>query len=133
VLVEDFARHAIQPLAAEWLFEMLAMLHAAHLLEHDPEGLLDRMLQHRDAMDAWWAAHDHDLHSAEAMRDALRAHFPVVDEEVVPYLYRYACARLEESERGYWIAARVLELERRFAEVAQVPLIGRRYVGDANR
>ncbi len=73
VLVEDFARHAIQPLAAEWLFEMLAVLHAADLLARDPEGLLDRMLQYRDAMEAWRAAHDHDLHSAETMPAALEA------------------------------------------------------------
>jgi 2-polyprenyl-3-methyl-5-hydroxy-6-metoxy-1,4-benzoquinol methylase len=127
VLVEDFARHAIQPLGAEWLHQILAVLHAADLLERDPDGLLDRMLQHRDAMDAWWAAHDHDLHSAEAMLEALHAHFPAVEVESAPYLYRYACARLEESERGYRIAARILELERRFAAVAGVPLIGRRF------
>ena len=128
VLVEDFARHAVEPLAAEWLIEMLAVLRAADLLVRDPEGLLDRILEYPDPMDAWRAAHDHDLHSAEAMRDGLRAHFSAVEEEIVPYLYRYVCGRLEETERGYHIAVRVLELERRFAAIAQVPLIGRRFV-----
>jgi SAM-dependent methyltransferase len=127
-LVEDFARHAVEPLAAEWLVEMLGVLHAAGLLERDPEGLLDRILEARDPMDAWRALHDHDLHSAEAMRDALRAHFPTLEEQIAPYLYRYVCGRLEESERGHRIAAHVLDLEQRFAEVARVPLIGRRFI-----
>ncbi len=127
ILVEDFARHEVQPLAAEWLFQMLAILDAGNLNERDQEGLLDRMLAHGDALAAWQEAHDHHLHSAEAMLEALRAHFPEVAMEAAPYLYRYVCSRLTERAPGYQVAARVIELERRFAQVAGVPLIGRRF------
>jgi hypothetical protein len=47
--------------------------------------------------------------------------------EAAPYLYRYVCSRLTERAPGYQVAARVIELERRFAQVAGVPLIGRRF------
>jgi SAM-dependent methyltransferase len=127
LLVEDFARHEVRPLAAEWLYQMLAVLDASALLERDQEGLLDRMLSHGDALAAWQEAHDHHLHSAEAMLAALRGHFPTVTMDPAPYLYRYVCSRLTERAPGHAVATRVLALEKRFAATAGVPLIGRRF------
>jgi hypothetical protein len=62
------------------------------------------------------------------MLACLREHFSRVDEITAPYLYRYVCAILEDTERGYAEAAKILELENRFAQAKCVPLIGRRFV-----
>ena len=47
--------------------------------------------------------------------------------ERAPYLYRYVASRLTERAPGHAVASRVIALEKRFAEVARVPLIGRRF------
>jgi SAM-dependent methyltransferase len=128
VLVEDFARHEVQPLAAEWLYQVLALLDGAGLLRRQQDPLLKAMRRDRDPLAAWQAAHDPHLHSAEAMRAALEAEFRRVEIATVPYLYRYVCSRLQESARGYRLARRSLAMERRLSTVGGVPLIGRRFV-----
>jgi len=128
VLVEDFARHEVQPLAAEWLYQVLALLDGAGLLRRQSDPLLKAMRRDREPLAAWQAAHDPDLHSAEAMQAALEAEFRRVETATVPYLYRYVCSRLEESARGYRLARRSLAMERRLSTVGGVPLIGRRFV-----
>jgi len=129
VLVEDFAFAEIEPLAAEWLHEVLSLLDAARLLRRDGDGLVGRILRGEGLLAAWHAAHEHDLHSASAMSGCLREHFARVDEATAPYLYRYVCAVLEENADGYRVGSRVLGLEKRFAEAVPLFLIGRRYVG----
>ncbi|HWN83366.1 MAG TPA: methyltransferase domain-containing protein [Candidatus Udaeobacter sp.] len=133
VLVEDFARHEVAPLAAEWLYQVLALLDGAGLLRRQSDPLLGAMRREGDALAAWQAAHDPHLHSAAAMRAALQAEFRRVETAVVPYLYRYVCARLPESARGHRLARRALAMERRLAAVGGVPLIGRRFVGNSAR
>jgi SAM-dependent methyltransferase len=129
VLVEDFAFNEIESLSAEWLYQLLSVLDAAGLLRCGEDGFADQILQCGEALAAWKAAHDHHLHSAEAMASCFRENFGEVETTTAPYLYRYVCALLEESADGYRLASRVLELEKRFAEVRRVPLIGRRFVG----
>jgi SAM-dependent methyltransferase len=128
VLVEDFAFSEAEPLAAEWLYQVLAVLDAAGLLRRGGNGFAEQLLRQGGALSAWQADHGHGLHTAAAMAGCLREHFPWVERAAAPYLYRYVCAVLEESERGYALARRVLELETRFAEVGRCPLIGRRWV-----
>jgi len=129
VLVEEFAFSEIEPLSAEWLREILSVLDGAGILRCGGDDFAIQILQRGGALAAWQAAHGHHLHSAEAMASCIREAFGEVAVTTAPYLYRYVCARLEESADGYRLASRVLELEKRFAEVGGVPLIGRRFVG----
>jgi SAM-dependent methyltransferase len=126
VLVEDFAFSEIEPLAAEWLYQVLALLDATGVLQ-DVHGFATELLRQGGALAAWQAAHDHHLHTATAMLACLREHFAEVHTSVAPYLYRYACALLAEDAAGYRLALRILELEKRFAQAAGVSLIGRRF------
>jgi 2-polyprenyl-3-methyl-5-hydroxy-6-metoxy-1,4-benzoquinol methylase len=128
VLVEDFAYNAIGTLAAEWLYQILSVLDAAGLLRSDGDSFAKQLLQHEGALAAWREAHDHHLHSAEAMASCLQKNFGTVEATTAPYLYRYVCALLEESADGFRLASRVLALEKRFAEVGRVHFIGRRFV-----
>jgi SAM-dependent methyltransferase len=129
VLVEDFAFSAIESLSAEWLYQLLSVLDVAGVLRCDGDDFANKILQGGGVLAVWQAAHDHHLHSADAMASSIREHFGAVEATTVPYLYRYVCALLEESADGYRLASRVLALEKRFAEVGRVPLIGRRFVG----
>jgi SAM-dependent methyltransferase len=129
VLVEDFAFNEIEPLAAEWLYQLLTILDAGCLLRRRGDRFADQLLRQGGALAAWKAAHDQHLHTAAAMTTCLQDYFPCLDSTNAPYLYRYVCELLVESEQGYALALQVLDLEKRFAEVAGCSLIGRRFVG----
>jgi SAM-dependent methyltransferase len=129
VLVEDFAFDKIEPLAAEWFYQLLAVLDAAGLLRRGGHEFGEKLLQQAGSLEAWHTDHGHELHTAAALFDCLREHFPRAEMAAAPYLYRYVCAMLDEDERGYAVALRVLELEKRFASGGRCSLIGRRLVG----
>jgi SAM-dependent methyltransferase len=127
VLVEDFAFEEIDTLWRDWLYSHLGRLDTAGLLRRPGDGLAENLLKHHGSDDACHCDRDHELHTAPAMLTCLREHFSRVDEMTAPYLYRYVGAILEDTERGYAEGAKVLELEKRFAETNGVPLIGRRF------
>jgi SAM-dependent methyltransferase len=128
VVVEDFAFSEIAPLAAEWLYQVLAILSETRVLRSDGDGLAAQVLREGGGPAAWQAGHDPHLHTADAMLACLRHYFPAVEATTAPYLYRYVCAVLEEDEANSALALRVLELEKRFAELGSAPPIGRRFV-----
>lgn len=76
----------------------------------------------------WQHHHDHELHTAPMMAEALKQVFLQVVESGVSYLYRYLWPVLPESEQGYRIAMHLLDLEKRMASVGGIKLIGRRFV-----
>jgi SAM-dependent methyltransferase len=128
VLVEDFAFEEIDTLWQGWLYSHLVKLDTAGLLRRPGDGLAEKLLEHHGNHDACHCDRDDELHTAPAMLACLREHFGQVDEITAPYLYRYVCAILEDTERGYTAAAKILELEKRFAETKGMALIGKRYV-----
>jgi hypothetical protein len=79
-------------------------------------------------MAAWHAGHHHDLHTAKAILACLQQHFASVQTNTAPYLYRYVCWLLKESEAGHRIAQTTLGMEMRFTQTAGLAWIGRRFV-----
>jgi len=47
-----------------------------------------------------------DLNSAPKMSDGFEGGFRLDDRNKVPYVYRYLCPLLEDSEHGYSIASK---------------------------
>jgi len=94
--------------------------------------LAEMLLQHHGSHDACHFERDHELHTAPTMLACLREHFSRVDELTAPYLYRYISAILEDTQRGYAEAAKILDLEKRFAETNGATLIGRRFVAHSS-
>jgi SAM-dependent methyltransferase len=129
VIVEDFAVDGLTALASEWLYQLLTVLDTAGLIRREGAEFPNWLLQNAGALDSWRTAHGHHLHSAEAMLARLKEHFPRVDTAVAPYLYRYVCPLLRKDADRRGLALRILDLERRFAAVGGMSLIGRRFVG----
>jgi SAM-dependent methyltransferase len=129
VIVEDFAVDGLTALASEWLFQLLTVLDTAGLIRREGAEFPNWLLQHAGALDSWRTAHGHHLHSGDAMLACLREHFPRIDTAVAPYLYRYVCPLLRKDADRRGLALRILDLERRFAAVGGMSLIGRRFVG----
>jgi SAM-dependent methyltransferase len=129
VMVEDFAVDGLTALASEWLYQLLTVLDTAGLIRKEGAEFPNWLLQHSGALDSWRTAHGHHLHSGDAMLARLKEHFPRVDTAVAPYLYRYVCPLLRKDADRRGLALRILDLERRFAAVGGMSLIGRRFVG----
>jgi SAM-dependent methyltransferase len=129
VIVEDFAVDGLTALASEWLYQLLSVFDTAGLIRREGAEFPNWLLQHAGALDSWRTAHGHHLHSGDAMLNSLKEHFPKVDTAVAPYLYRYICPLFRKDADRRGLALRILDLERRFAAVGGMSLIGRRFVG----
>jgi 2-polyprenyl-3-methyl-5-hydroxy-6-metoxy-1,4-benzoquinol methylase len=128
LLVEDFAFSEVQPIAVEWLYQLLAVLDVAVGLRRGTGGLANKLLQSQGEIGAWHADHDHQLHTAQMLAACVRDLFGETVVTNVPYLYRYVCPLLAPDRDGHQIGSLVLELEKRFAELGHMSLIGRRLV-----
>jgi len=128
VLIEDFAAFEIDSVSGHWVYQVLALLDADGHLRRKADAFAEKIIRAEGAITVWQAGHDHDLHRAAAMDSCLRENFSEVRLAMAPYLYRYVCTLLEESPLGFELARRVMQLEKRFIEVAGLTFLGRRWV-----
>jgi SAM-dependent methyltransferase len=129
VVVEDFAFDEATPFVVDYFYDILSLLNACNQLSLKDEGFGKELLLGGGGLEVWRRNHDHELNSWPVMLDLLKGAFGPVIETSAPYLYRYLCPMLADNDSGYSIAARVLEMERRLANVVAEALIGRRFVG----
>jgi SAM-dependent methyltransferase len=125
--VEDFDVDAMDAATALWHYDALALLEAAGVLMPDPE---DAIPQDIDPLSRWRIEHEHNppLATAAQMFEAISSCFDVQQTSTAPYLYRTACARMEETARGQRAAERLLALERQRIARGLVRAIGWRCV-----
>lgn len=129
VVVEDLAYDEATDADAEWLHGLLAVLDACNALPRERTGLAGDLLSSDDARTAWDGFYaGHSLHTAPEMDATLSVRF-TVERERAPYLYRYVCPLLEESDAGYRIAGNILQTEQRLAHLGALSWVGRRFVG----
>jgi len=126
VIAEEFAVERMDLVGARWYFETMALLEAAELIP----PAAPRATEIADPLDRWHTRHlEHaPIHEGQAMLAALGHRFEIVDESSTAYLYRYACGRLEASERGVRVARRLFEQESRRIDEGSLPAIGLRIV-----
>jgi SAM-dependent methyltransferase len=129
VIGEEFAVERMDEAGARWYFELMALLEAAGLVPPgDPARTASAL---RDPLGQWRERHlEHaPIHEGAAMDAALAREFAIVHREAPAYLYRYACGRLEASERGVRLARWLFEREQARIGGGSLPAIGRRIVG----
>lgn len=129
LLVEDIAFEDVDDATLRWFVDALRAHPARALLTQASGELVTKLLDSSDPAHAWHAHHDHDLHRAAAMIEALAAHFEVRQVEPVPYLYRYLVPVLPETPEGAAFVEDVLRAETRAGERGEATLVGRRIVG----
>jgi SAM-dependent methyltransferase len=127
LILEEFDLDAIDAATALWHYDALGLLEATGVLPPDPD---DDALRGLPPLERWRAEHavHGELHGGEAMTSAVAGRFRVVERQAAPYLYRTACARLEESARGQRAAERLLAQERRGIELGLLRPVGLRIV-----
>ena len=89
---------------------------------------MTEILAAEDAVGTWSEAHDHDLHTIEAMTQAVATTFTLADTSSVPYLYRYLVPVLPETPRATDFLRSVFKEEARLGARGEIVLIGRRIV-----
>ncbi len=129
VIVEDFAFDEVTRSTVEWFYSELSLLDTCDKLNLEEDSFPKNLLLGGGDFQLWWQDHDRDLNPAPVMLTQLRDEFQPIIETSAPYLYRYTCPLLEVSDKGYEIAVRLLEAEKRMADVGAIDLIGRRFVG----
>jgi SAM-dependent methyltransferase len=127
LLAEEFDLAAVDAVTALWHYDALALLEGAGVVIADHESAIPQDL---DPLARWRIEHDHEppLASANAMLEAIEARFEIVHVQTAPFLFRTACARMEESARGQRAAERLLSLERQRIERGLIKAVGWRCV-----
>jgi SAM-dependent methyltransferase len=128
LVAEEFAYDRVNLPTARWFYDLESVLAATGILapgegtgaEGNPLGRWRR--EH---------AHEPPLATGHAILAAARERFELAPVEEAPYLYRYFCERLEESERGRRTAERILALETRLVRERDVAAAGIRFTGTA--
>lgn len=126
LLVEDFAFEDADRATIRWFLGILRSEAVARLVDPGVDGFANRLLGAGDPETAWSREHDHDLHDAATMTEAISRRFRIRGSESVPYLYRYLVPVLPETTSAAALALEVEREEARRGERGEIVLIGRR-------
>lgn len=128
LLLEDFAFEAIDERTIKWFVGALDSEEAASLLVPAEDEFITDLLAADDPVAAWHSDHDHDLHTWEAMIDAISAWFEIDSNQQAPYLYRYLLPVLPQTAEAHQFLADLHREEARLGAQGDIVLIGRRMV-----
>lgn len=129
LLVEDFAFDAADAATIGWFLQVLRSREGRELVAQVPGEFVTTLLAAEDPGAEWRRSHDHELHTATDITEAVGRCFSIRGAESVPYLYRYLVPVLPETAEAAEFAGAVLREEQRLGEAGKVVLIGRRIVG----
>ncbi|HET9253348.1 MAG TPA: hypothetical protein VFP58_14635, partial [Candidatus Eisenbacteria bacterium] len=128
LIAEEFGYDRVNLPTARWLYDLESILIAAGILAPAEESDTDG-----NPLGRWRREHAHDppLATGHAILASARERFELSPLEEAPYLYRYFCDRIEESERGRRTAGRILALETRLIRERDIAAAGLRFTGKA--
>jgi SAM-dependent methyltransferase len=134
LLADEFAHDAMTAATAAWFWDLQTVLEESGALAPDvprhhqggPSGHAPHPASAiLDPLERWRERHVHEppLHGAKTVLSAVGAAFEITSHQRGPYLHRYFSDRVEDTERGTRIFARVRELETlRIAQRLLVPI-----------
>lgn len=128
LIVEDFAYSDVSSPEIAWFTSVLKLLSTCGLLEESADVFAIRVLRSNGDPAVWHADHDHELHAASTMEDAIREHFALRSAESSPYFYRYLVPVLRMNERSQACLKCVVESERTLIRTGAIRALGRRWV-----
>lgn len=128
VIVEEFAQESVDARTLRWFAGVARLLAASGQLAK-ADGLVDALLTGDDFLGAWRADHDHDLHTAGAMKEALQGRFSTVTTRQGPYLFRYLTSGLVGAARRDDVLRAVARQEEELIAEGTIAAVGWRFVG----
>ena len=125
ILVEDFAFSEVDEATVEWFTHLLTLLQATGMLDLEDHSFVKQFLADDGSpLERWHHDHGHDIHTAATMQAAITDIFDELQAGKAPYLYRYLCPVVPDTEQGATIVAQVRALELASLESR----LGRRFV-----
>lgn len=119
LIADEYVAEQADRSTATWYYDTVALLAAAGVLtpgeQLPPPG---------DPVARWRLQHEHERrNSGDDMLAEIRRRFQMRTVEQVPCLYRYLAEWLQDSERGYRVAAELLSIEQhRLADSSLAPM-----------
>ena len=86
------------------------------------------LLSATDIMQTWRDNRAPELHSFEAMNEAIAEQFVVLETQSAPYFYRYLIPVLPETSSAAWFADEVFQQETILGNRGKIVFLGRRIV-----
>jgi len=127
IIVEDFAFADVPAMALSWLRALLVRLGERGVWKAPSEGFLANVLAGADPC-APNAEDQHEIASAEAMRECLAAQGRLIHESRVAYFYRYLVPGLSDTPSGHEILDQTLREETGAIATGALWPLGRRWV-----
>ncbi|TFH49446.1 MAG: hypothetical protein E4H01_04280 [Lysobacterales bacterium] len=129
LLVEDFAFDGADQVTISWFLKILDSSAVRNLIVPIDGEFVTKLLASKDPIAEWHQSHDHDLHTATAMTQAVAGCCSIRDMQSVPYLYRYLVPVLPDTPEATAMVEEIFRDEARLGELGELMLIGRRIVG----
>lgn len=129
LVAEEFGYDRVNLPTARWFYDLESVLIAAGVLSPVEESGTDG-----NPLGRWRREHAHEppLATGHTLLAGARERFELSPVEEAPYLYRYFCERMEQSERGRRTAERILALETRLIRERDIAAAGLRFTGIAS-
>ena len=126
LLVEDFAYHEADERTILWFKNMVDLLDAAGVLNHDDNRFASRIARAENAQEAWQLDHV-DIAPAAEIHNAVQSLFTLRAGGQTPHLYRYV-SQVAKPEVAAPVVAAALRQERAAQRARFIDLLGRFWV-----
>jgi SAM-dependent methyltransferase len=126
LLVEDFAFDTADEATIAWFIDVVRN---QALVSASASDFIIELIGSSDPIATWQQHHNHEVHSADAMKRCIAEHFNIEETSSVPYLYRYLIPALPTTSDAAAFLEGVLRDEAQRGRAEHISLIGRRIIG----
>src|SRR5947208_1155691 len=128
LLVEDFALDEVNEATVAWFVKVLHSTQGKALINPVADQLAAVLLSATDIMQTWRDSRAPELHSFEAMNEAIAEQFVVLETQSAPYFYRYLIPVLPETSAAASFVNEVFQQETILGNRGEIMFLGRRIV-----
>ena len=125
LLVEDFALDEVNEATVAWFVKVLRSTQGKALINLVPHQLVTDLLSATDIMQTWRDNRAPELHSFEAMNEAIAEQFMVLETQSAPYFYRYLSPVLPATLAGASFVDEVFQQETILGNRGEIVFLGR--------
>jgi len=131
LLIEDFALDDVNEATVAWFVKVLRSTQGKALINRVEDQLVTELLSATDIMQTWRDSRAPELHSFEAMNEAIAEQFVVLETQSIPYFYRYLIPVLPETSEAVSFVDEVFQQETILGNRGEIVLLGRRIVASS--
>src|SRR5438094_6109316 len=128
LLIEAFALDEVNQATVAWFVKVLRSAQGKALINPVQDQLATELLSATDVMQTWRDNRAPELHSFEAMNEAIAEQFVVLETQSAPYFYRYLSRVLPATLAGASFVDEGFQQETILVNRGEIVFLGRRIV-----